>query len=357
MNGGVAGCCHHDMETIQLLETSAAHFKDIDNELEQLKAELLQNTSGMPDALKKHEAEIISWEKRINKELSQTRKFYTSKTSHQMLNLGKITPEMEKSLDNLVAQHLNHSGVQSVAQLMKKNATDDNEELTDFAKKSKSAFNEIENGTLTILSAAQVGLNRDMFQHLKDKSRQLGFYKALSQSVTVAYEFLTSLSSNDFEEVSSLSGKLVGMSADEAHQEYQVLKSALLAELLLFYRSQQAGESSKKTPESSDLELLISASQVALETSFKELQMLQWNGKSELPHELALSNTLYFHPIFVCPVTQEQSSTSRLVMLNCGHLFSKAAFDRFISDTYPKCPYCKKEVNQRGVRTVNLSMV
>lgn len=73
----------------------------------------------------------------------------------------------------------------------------------------------------------------------------------------------------------------------------------------------------------------------------------EWTSKTELPMEVPLPRDLQFHPVFVCPVSKEETSAENPpVILPCGHVLSRDSasdleeYSRMVMET--KCPYCPR---------------
>lgn len=68
-----------------------------------------------------------------------------------------------------------------------------------------------------------------------------------------------------------------------------------------------------------------------------------WTTTTQLPMEVPLPPDLCFHPVFVCPISKEETSKDNPpVRLNCGHIFAKSSTDELLkySPRDAKCPYC-----------------
>ncbi|ODQ66821.1 hypothetical protein NADFUDRAFT_82526 [Nadsonia fulvescens var. elongata DSM 6958] len=81
--------------------------------------------------------------------------------------------------------------------------------------------------------------------------------------------------------------------------------------------------------------------------SIMKLKRAEWSSLNELPVEIELPKKFQFHPIFVCPVSKEQTTDLNPPrMLVCGHIISQEslnAISRNRSNSKFKCPYCPSE--------------
>merc|ERR1712000_46592 len=70
----------------------------------------------------------------------------------------------------------------------------------------------------------------------------------------------------------------------------------------------------------------------------------EWTTDQELGFETPLPRTMVYHPIFVCPVSKEQTTDRNPPMrLHCGHVISKDSLHNMAKGTRYKCPYCPEE--------------
>lgn len=85
-----------------------------------------------------------------------------------------------------------------------------------------------------------------------------------------------------------------------------------------------------------------------------QTQKVGWTTMDEMPFETPLPDSMVFHPIFVCPVLKEQTTSKNPpVLLQCGHVICQAAFSRISSrQTAFKCPYCPTQCYSEEVRKV-----
>lgn len=68
-----------------------------------------------------------------------------------------------------------------------------------------------------------------------------------------------------------------------------------------------------------------------------------WTTTNQLPMEVPLPPDLCFHPVFVCPISKEETSKDNPpVQLMCRHIFAKSSTDELLkySPRDAKCPYC-----------------
>lgn len=72
----------------------------------------------------------------------------------------------------------------------------------------------------------------------------------------------------------------------------------------------------------------------------------------QLPVELELGREYYFHSIFSCPVSKDQSTRDNPpMMLPCGHVLNRESIESICKKDAVrlfKCPYCPHETRYRG---------
>lgn len=81
-----------------------------------------------------------------------------------------------------------------------------------------------------------------------------------------------------------------------------------------------------------------------------------WTTAQELAFETPLPRHMIYHPIFVCPVSKEQTTDSNPpMMLPCGHVLARDSLRNLVrSQSKYKCPYCPVEGLMRDARQVIL---
>lgn len=109
-------------------------------------------------------------------------------------------------------------------------------------------------------------------------------------------------------------------------------------------------------PSTSTLDTLLLAGNLSLPTLLKfliiqKLKNLNWSTIDELPFEIKLPDFLKFHPVFICPVSKEETGLkgNEAFGLPCGHIISKTSLERLSGKSNNsrmygngrfKCPYC-----------------
>jgi hypothetical protein len=78
----------------------------------------------------------------------------------------------------------------------------------------------------------------------------------------------------------------------------------------------------------------------------------EWTTQNELPVEIPLPRSMIFHPIFVCPVSKEQTTEENPpMMMPCGHVIAKESLNRLgLRGGRFKCPYCPNESQPKDAR-------
>ena len=110
----------------------------------------------------------------------------------------------------------------------------------------------------------------------------------------------------------------------------------------------------------SPLYLAVTAGAIALPTLLKLASIVkekrtEWTTQNELPVEIALPRSMIFHPIFVCPVSKEQTTeTNPPMMMPCGHVVAKESLQRLSKGVRFKCPYCPNESQPKDARQIIL---
>ena len=99
----------------------------------------------------------------------------------------------------------------------------------------------------------------------------------------------------------------------------------------------------------SPLYVAVTAGSIALPRLIKYMAYMrdkktEWTTDQELGFETPLPRTMVYHPIFVCPVSKEQTTDRNPPMrLHCGHVISKDSLHNMAKGTRYKCPYCPEE--------------
>ncbi|KAF7902955.1 hypothetical protein EAF00_002857 [Botryotinia globosa] len=110
----------------------------------------------------------------------------------------------------------------------------------------------------------------------------------------------------------------------------------------------------------SPLYLAATAGAIALPTLIKlatiqKTKRTNWTTDTELAVEIPLPRSMIFHPIFVCPVSKEQTNESNPpMMLPCGHVVAKESLQKLSKGGRFKCPYCPVESQMKEARQIYL---
>ena len=110
----------------------------------------------------------------------------------------------------------------------------------------------------------------------------------------------------------------------------------------------------------SPLYIAATAGAIALPTLLKLASIVkekrtEWTTQDELPVEIALPRSMIFHPIFVCPVSKEQTTDDNPpMMMPCGHVVAKESLQRLSKGGRFKCPYCPSESQPKDARQIIL---
>jgi E3 ubiquitin-protein transferase RMND5 len=99
----------------------------------------------------------------------------------------------------------------------------------------------------------------------------------------------------------------------------------------------------------SPLYIAVTAGSIALPrlikyTTYMKKKKTEWTTENELAFETPLPSSMIYHPIFVCPVSKEQTTEQNPpMMLICGHVISQESLHNIAKSTRYKCPYCPQE--------------
>ncbi|POS83214.1 hypothetical protein EPUL_003748 [Erysiphe pulchra] len=110
----------------------------------------------------------------------------------------------------------------------------------------------------------------------------------------------------------------------------------------------------------SPLHIACTAGAIALPTLLKFADIVrdkktEWTTQSELPVEIPLPRSMFFHAIFVCPVSKEQTTEKNPAMvMPCGHVLAKESLQRICKTGRCKCPYCPSESLMRDAKEIVL---
>ena len=81
-------------------------------------------------------------------------------------------------------------------------------------------------------------------------------------------------------------------------------------------------------------------------TGYMREKRTEWTTENELAFETPLPASMIYHPIFVCPVSKEQTTEENPpILLGCGHVISKDSLHNIAKGHKYKCPYCPADGN------------
>ncbi|KAH7156381.1 CTLH/CRA C-terminal to lish motif domain-containing protein [Dactylonectria macrodidyma] len=99
----------------------------------------------------------------------------------------------------------------------------------------------------------------------------------------------------------------------------------------------------------SPLYMAVTAGSIALPrlikyTTYMREKKTEWTTENELAFETPLPESMIYHPIFVCPVSKEQTTQDNpAMMLSCGHVICRESLQNIAKAARYKCPYCPTE--------------
>lgn len=88
-------------------------------------------------------------------------------------------------------------------------------------------------------------------------------------------------------------------------------------------------------------------------TAYMREKKTEWTTENELAFETPLPESMIYHPIFVCPVSKEQTTDQNpAMMLPCGHVVCRDSLHRIAKGSRYKCPYCPTEGHLRDAMKI-----
>ncbi|RDA90260.1 hypothetical protein CP533_4604 [Ophiocordyceps camponoti-saundersi (nom. inval.)] len=110
----------------------------------------------------------------------------------------------------------------------------------------------------------------------------------------------------------------------------------------------------------SPLYMAVTAGSIALPrlikyTTYMKEKKTEWTTENELAFETPLPESMIYHPIFVCPVSKEQTTEQNpAMMLTCGHVICRESLHKIAKGSRYKCPYCPTEGHLRDAMKISL---
>ncbi|KJZ77378.1 hypothetical protein HIM_03102 [Hirsutella minnesotensis 3608] len=108
----------------------------------------------------------------------------------------------------------------------------------------------------------------------------------------------------------------------------------------------------------SPLYMAVTAGSIALPrlikyTTYMREKKTEWTTENELAFETPLPESMIYHPIFVCPVSKEQTTEQNpAMMLPCGHVVCRDSLHKIAKGSRYKCPYCPTEGHLRDAMKI-----
>lgn len=110
----------------------------------------------------------------------------------------------------------------------------------------------------------------------------------------------------------------------------------------------------------SPLYMAVTAGSIALPrlikyTTYMKEKKTEWTTENELAFETPLPQSMIYHPIFVCPVSKEQTTEQNPAMiLPCGHVLCRESLHNIAKGSRYKCPYCPTEGHLKDALKITL---